>query len=178
MQFTGEEFLTARPRAAGAGGLATAVSASSSSLSSASLCIELGPASPGGLAAAMRLAAPGADDGGESRPPAIAAAAAHGGAGVEPAADAGGWGGAAGGGWGCGSPAAAPQDVHYAPADGWFRKCRGCGWQTAHERAIGQVDVPFCKRCDATFLTSCPSMRYRMVEILLYVHEAWTDAGL
>lgn len=46
----------------------------------------------------------------------------------------------------CASAAMTVQGVHM-PDGGWFRKCRGCGWLTAHERAISDDDVPFCKRC-------------------------------
>ena len=34
---------------------------------------------------------------------------------------------------------------------GWFQACRGCNEPTAHARAIGGREVPFCPRCGGKF---------------------------
>lgn len=68
-----------------------------------------------------------------------------------------------------------------APAitfEGWFAKCRGCGCMTAHEKLIKDSDVPFCRRCQHTLTIACPAMQQKMVDTLLYVHHAWSNAGL
>lgn len=62
--------------------------------------------------------------------------------------------------------------------DGWFSKCRGCGCMTAHEQSIKGADVPFCRRCQVTLDAACPRMRTKMVDTLLYVHQAWSSAGI
>ncbi|KAF6264978.1 hypothetical protein COO60DRAFT_1481814, partial [Scenedesmus sp. NREL 46B-D3] len=59
--------------------------------------------------------------------------------------------------------------------DGWFSKCRGCGCMTAHEQSINGADVPFCRRCQVTLDAACPDMHSKMVDTLLYVHQAWSD---
>ncbi|KAF8070907.1 atpaf1 [Scenedesmus sp. PABB004] len=62
--------------------------------------------------------------------------------------------------------------------EGWFSKCRGCGCMTAHEQVILGAEVPFCKRCQSTLDSACPDMKTKMVDTLLYVHHAWSSAGL
>lgn len=62
--------------------------------------------------------------------------------------------------------------------EGWFARCRGCGCMTAHEKLIKDADVPFCRRCQHTLHTACPAMQQKMVDTLLYVHHAWSNAGL
>jgi hypothetical protein len=37
--------------------------------------------------------------------------------------------------------------------------------------------VFFC-RCQHTLTTACPAMQQKMVDTLLYVHHAWSNAGL
>lgn len=66
----------------------------------------------------------------------------------------------------------------HMPDGGWFAKCRGCGWMTAHEHEIQSHQVPFCKRCQATYDRAAPVMRARMTDTLVYVHTAWLTAGL
>lgn len=77
-------------------------------------------------------------------------------------------------------PAAAQQQLERSDSDscGWFSKCRGCGCMTAHEQVIAGAEVPFCRRCQATLDGACPVMRGKMVDTLLYVHQAWSNAGL
>ncbi|KIY96744.1 hypothetical protein MNEG_11218 [Monoraphidium neglectum] len=120
-----------------------------------------------GSAAADATSHSDAESSGTSGPPAMAAASD----GAAPHGCCGGRGCDA-----CGQPATV-HGVHM-PSGGWFRKCRGCGGLTAHERAIGDADVPFCKRCQAAFHAAGPQLRYRMVETLVYVHNAWLEAGL
>lgn len=34
------------------------------------------------------------------------------------------------------------------------------------------------RRCQHTLTTACPAMQQKMVDTLLYVHHAWSNAGL
>lgn len=62
---------------------------------------------------------------------------------------------------------------------GWFRKCRGCGTMTARELAALSTQIPFCARCQAR--TEEMTARKEDGELwasLLYVHNAWSAAGV
>eukprot|EP00879_Flechtneria_rotunda_P019210 GHRR01020171.1.p1 GENE.GHRR01020171.1~~GHRR01020171.1.p1 ORF type:complete len:130 (+),score=20.50 GHRR01020171.1:669-1058(+) len=61
---------------------------------------------------------------------------------------------------------------------GWFFKCRGCGCMTAYGQTIKGAEVPFCRRCQCLLAGASPKMKQKMAATLLYVHEAWTNAGL
>ncbi|GBF88911.1 hypothetical protein Rsub_01410 [Raphidocelis subcapitata] len=64
-------------------------------------------------------------------------------------------------------------------AVGWFRKCRGCGAMTARELAALSTQIPFCARCQAR--TEEMAARQEDGELwasLLYVHNAWSAAGV
>lgn len=64
------------------------------------------------------------------------------------------------------------------PMGGWFSKCRGCGWMTSHDYDVQTTVVPCCKRCQETFDHLPGDKKDRMLQGLLYVHTAWTNAGL
>jgi len=66
----------------------------------------------------------------------------------------------------------------HMPADGWYRKCRGCGAMTAYEKAIDGVEMPICRRCQVTLQVAEVGARLHMHETLVYVHSAWSNAGL
>eukprot|EP00882_Tetradesmus_deserticola_P002491 GHRQ01002652.1.p2 GENE.GHRQ01002652.1~~GHRQ01002652.1.p2 ORF type:complete len:183 (+),score=42.56 GHRQ01002652.1:350-898(+) len=79
-----------------------------------------------------------------------------------------------------GSPAAAGEAAAAGSGQcpGWFFNCRGCGCMTAYERRLATADVPFCRRCQLMLDDATPEMQGKMVDTLLYVHSAWTQAGL
>lgn len=70
-------------------------------------------------------------------------------------------------------PSEAPQ-----PVAGWFFNCRGCGCMTAYEQTFAGVEVPFCRRCQVMLIEAKPAMQVKMVDTLLFVHNAWSKAGL
>ncbi|KAI8471648.1 MAG: hypothetical protein J3K34DRAFT_520335 [Monoraphidium minutum] len=63
--------------------------------------------------------------------------------------------------------------------EGWFKKCRGCGAMTVHEITARGADIPFCPRCK----TRVAELEARHEDgglwaSLLYVHDAWSAAGV
>lgn len=64
------------------------------------------------------------------------------------------------------------------PHNGWFAKCRGCGWMTAHKYQARNVKVPFCPRCQNELKRLPRKEKSSMLSGLLYVHHAWSQAGL
>ncbi|GBF97924.1 hypothetical protein Rsub_10597 [Raphidocelis subcapitata] len=130
---------------------------------------------PSAFAASPIAAAPPADDSAAPMDCGAAAGAARarspGGNSDSDSSDSGGSDGAS-------SAASSDGACELGGAPGWFRRCRGCGWLTAYERALRREEVPFCKRCEAAYEGADPDKRAALVDSLLHVHAAWSAAGL